>query len=66
MIKEMKLSKVKPSDRCFLIIEYAEAAYMGCLLFDDRSFCRTISELLMNHCGYSIQDIGGLDVGQTP
>jgi len=66
MIKEVRLSEVEPSDRCFLIIEYAEAAYMGCLLFDDRSFCRTISELLMNHCGYSIQDIGGLDVGQTP
>ena len=66
MLKEVRLSKVEPSDRCFLIIEYDQAAYIGCLLFDDPSFCRQISKLLMDHRGYSIQDIGGLDVGQTP
>jgi hypothetical protein len=66
ILKEVRLSKVEPSNRFFLIIEYDEAAYIGSLSFDDPSFCRQISKLLIDHCGYSIRDIGGLDVGQTP
>jgi hypothetical protein len=66
ILKEVRLAKVEPSNRFFLIIEYDEASYIGSLSFDDPSFCRQISKLLIDHCGYSIQDVGGLDVGQTP
>jgi hypothetical protein len=40
------LSKMQPANRCFLLISYEESSYMGCLLFDDATFCKHIGELL--------------------
>jgi hypothetical protein len=36
--------------------------YLGCLLFDDLSFCEKISKLLEENIGRSIEYIGRLDL----
>jgi hypothetical protein len=51
--------------RCFLIIDYKGEVYSGCLLFDDASFCRHIEALLQDFLGYSVKEIGDLDLGHT-
>src|SRR5262249_19226298 len=47
---------------CFLTIYYEESDYMGCLLFDNRIFCRQIANLLQDCCGLPIAEIGSLDL----
>jgi len=66
ILKELLVPAVDPPNRCFLIMEHKEAAYIGCLLFEDRSFCRQISNLLKNYYGYPIQYIGSLDLAYSP
>ena len=51
--------------KCFLVIEYETHVYTGCLLFDDESFSRQISELLEFYIGSSIRDIGSIDLAYT-
>ena len=48
--------------RCFLVIEYEKYTYMGCLVFDDATFCKQIHDLLQLHIGSSIKDIGSIDL----
>ena len=48
--------------KIFLIIEHEDAEYVGCLLFDSRGFCETLTELLLNSCGMSIEALGSLDI----
>jgi hypothetical protein len=55
----------KPESTLFLIIEYEGNEYTGCLLFKDRAFCTQIYDLLGDHIGDSIRDIGSLDVSHT-
>jgi hypothetical protein len=35
----------RPFDRFFLVIDFDCAAYMGCLIFDDATFCVQIQHL---------------------
>ena len=62
------LKRVKPYDPgallpgCFLWIEHADSTYLGFLLFEDRCFCQQVTEFLQDHCGSSIEEIGGLDL----
>jgi hypothetical protein len=51
--------------RCYLVIEHEGDRYHGALLFDDPMFCSLISGVLENHRGWSIKDIGDLDLWQT-
>ena len=61
----VKLSVIEPPNRCYLIIYDQGSTYMGCLLINDLRFCAQLTELLQNHCGHSIRDIGGLDLTHT-
>jgi hypothetical protein len=61
---EVQVSE-READRCFLVIEYEDSRYMGCLQFDDPNFCRRVRRLLDKYCGYSMADIGSLDVSET-
>jgi len=36
--------------------------YLGCLLLSDLSFCESVSKLLEENIGRSIEYIGGLDL----
>jgi hypothetical protein len=60
-LQDVMLSTLQPSNRCYLIIEYEHAVYMGCLLFDDPSFGAKVFTLLRSHCGHPVQHIGALD-----
>lgn len=50
------------SNKCYLIIEHEQQKYIGCLIFDDRSFCEQVSLLLRRQVGRTIQAIGDLDL----
>ena len=56
---------LQPSDRCYLIIDHEGSSFMGCLLFDDHSFCRHVAELLEDCRNRPIVEIGSLDVTHT-
>jgi hypothetical protein len=38
VLNEVRIPVTDPFNRCFLIIEYKKAMYMGCLLIDDLRF----------------------------
>ena len=57
--------QVHPLDRFFVVIEEQGTVYMGCLLFDDPSFCLEIQRLLRASIGFTISQIGALDVTYT-
>ena len=62
ILKNVFVSSVKPSTRCFLIMEHAGAEYIGDLFISDAAFCMQIYTVLLRHCGKTIQDIGDLDL----
>ena len=62
ILKTVFVSAVKPSTRCFLIMEHAGAEYLGELLISDAAFCSEIYEVLLRHCGKTIQEIGEIDL----
>jgi hypothetical protein len=66
ILKNVFVSSVKPSNRCFLIMEHAGAEYIGDLLVSDDAFCTQIYEMLLGHCGKTIQEIGDIDLIVTP
>ena len=43
-------------------MEEQEALYVGCLLFDDRTFCEWLLAELHNHIGKNIEHVGQLEV----
>jgi hypothetical protein len=65
ILKTVFVSSVKPSTRCFLIMEHAGAEYMGELLISDDVFCSEIYAVLFRHCGKTIQEIGGIEFSDT-
>src|SRR5262245_20850139 len=62
MLTEVMLSRIEPHTRCFLLIDFKQQSWMGVLLFDDAAFCRQVHDLLQQHLGESIRQIGNLDV----
>lgn len=62
ILRDVFLSNVEPRSRVYLIMEYEDSEYIGCLLFDEASACKQICELLHHHCGSSITEIGDLDL----
>jgi hypothetical protein len=51
--------------RCFLVIESDGERYVGALLFDDEIVCWLVSHVLRSHIGWSIRDLGDLDLSFT-
>jgi hypothetical protein len=47
-------------------MEYNDSECMGCLLFDDVTFCRQIYHLLKGFYRHSILEIGELDISHAP
>jgi hypothetical protein len=52
-------------NRCFLLMKYQNELYMGCLMVDDRSFAKQVFRLLQSYIGYSIKEIGDIDLSHT-
>jgi len=54
------------NNKIFLRIQYQNMPYVGLLQFDDLKFCYEVFTLLKAHIGYSIKEIGDLDLSYTP
>ena len=65
ILTAVSLTQIKPANRCFLYMHHEESFYIGCLLFDDLSFRRHISQVLRFCRNRSIAEIGSLDVSYT-
>jgi hypothetical protein len=52
-------------DRLFLVMEDADALYVGCILLDDEAFCESLFHKLNDHLGKSVEQIGELDVSSA-
>jgi hypothetical protein len=65
ILKDVVPSQTENANRFFLIIEDEGWRYVGCLLFQDLSFCRQIYKLLCEHRGDTIEQIGNIDLRHT-
>ena len=65
ILKKVVLSNIQFANRCFLYIDHEGASYIGCLLFDNKAFCRQIAELVQDCLNRPILEIGSLDVTHT-
>jgi hypothetical protein len=65
ILRTTLLSKIQPANRCYLLISYEGASYMGCLLFDDDVFCDQVTKLLQRYCNRPIAEIGSIDLAHT-
>ena len=65
ILRRVELSNIQPADRCFLYIEHEGSSYIGCLLFNDATFCRQVAKLLQSHCNRPVAEIGSLDLSHT-
>jgi hypothetical protein len=54
------------SNTCYLLIEHENENYIGNLVFDDAPFCNQVIDLLQQHLGRSVKEIGEFDVSFTP
>jgi hypothetical protein len=59
------LTGVQSPDRCYLLMSHEGSSYMGCLLFDDPTFCRYVVKLLDIYRNRPIVEIGSLDLTHT-
>jgi hypothetical protein len=62
VLRDVFLSNVEPRARVFLIIEHEANEYVGCVMFSDGTFCNQIHDLLGQHRGRSIAELGSLEV----
>jgi hypothetical protein len=65
ILKAVTISNIQSADRCFLYIEHKGSSYIGCLLFDDSTFCGQVVRLLQGYCNRPIAEIGSLDLSAT-
>jgi hypothetical protein len=62
-LRMVELSKIEPPNRCFLHVDHEGSSCVGCLLFDNSTFCIQIAKLLEDYCNRRIAKIGSLEVG---
>src|SRR5262247_4158689 len=62
ILRKIILSRVHPTQRCYLEIDHEGSKYMGCLIIDDHAFCAQIVQLLQDSCNRPIAEIGSLDI----
>ena len=51
------------SNKFYLVMEHEGTQYVGCLIFNDLTFCYELAKLLRQYQGRPIKEIGDLDVG---
>lgn len=62
VLKDVIPCSVKPSNRCYVIMEDGGAEYLAVLRFDSYSVCQRVYDFLLQHRGESIQQIGEIDL----
>ena len=61
MLKYVDYYADRLSNKCFLVIDYQYTIYTGCLIFQDRSFCNQIAQVMCTQIGCPTKEIGDLD-----
>jgi len=54
------------SRKCYVVIEDENENYTGTLVFDNARLCRQVADVLQQHLGRSIKEIGDLEVSFMP
>src|SRR5262245_23641092 len=62
ILRRVQESKVQPSNRCFLYMDFDDSSYLGCLLCADHAFCTQIVRVLEANLNKPIRQIGSLDI----
>lgn len=62
VLKQVMPPTMDPWDRCFLIMEHDDQEYMGILLIENSRLCHEVYDVLVEHCGEPIQQIGDIDL----
>jgi hypothetical protein len=50
------------SNKCYLVMEHERTQYVGCLIFNDATFCYELARILRQYQGRPIKDIGDLNL----
>src|SRR5262245_34910081 len=58
ILKEVYPSRIRPYDRCFLLIQVGTAEYLGALLISDSMFFLMIVRVLLKSIGKPLAKIG--------
>ena len=61
IFRSIALSRLEPLTICYLMMDFQGCSYMGTLSFREGSLSRQVFELLQQHSGESIQQIGYLE-----
>ena len=62
ILKDVQLSSIQPRRFFLLAMEHDGQEYEGILLFEDPIICRQLYEVLLQHLGEPIQQIGDIDL----
>ena len=55
----------RSGSRCYLSMEFEKERYASTLLFTDVAFCWYITKVLKNRTGFTIKEIGDLDLSHA-
>lgn len=61
ILRSIVRSRLEPLTTCYLTMEFQGCSYLGTLSFRERSLSDQVFELLQQHRGDSIQQIGNLE-----
>ena len=64
-LSEVRLSLIEPRTNVSLSSILMRQSIWACLLINDLAFCAQIAQLLQGYYGYSIRDIGDIDLSRT-
>ena len=65
LLKVVQPYNIQPADRVYLLMEHEQAEYLGILLIEDYSLCQEVFNLIAQHCGRTISEIGDIDLSHT-
>jgi hypothetical protein len=62
VLEQVMPPTMDPWVRCFLIMEHDDQEYLGILLLENSRLCHEVYNVLVEHLGEPIQQIGEIDL----
>ena len=62
ILKNVFPTSINPFTQFFLVLEHADAVYMGTLFVSEEAFCLEMYAVLLRHRGKTLQEIGDVDL----
>ena len=62
ILTNVALSNINPITTCYLTVQFENEPYMGTLLCKGPVVCRTMYQILQEHIGKPIKEIGDVDL----